>query len=543
MTKNIKADTTALLGDTAELKGGATQILREIAKLERKLEEKLPNPGSLYIMQKFLGSITTYAASSRGCDSAKDMNEEPKRFTPFEPCVLPIDALVPPQSEFSSALEGHFNSKHESISASSLSQTASLFDIELITSPDLSLLPFPFEKDFSEFTLSDVPTFEGTAIPFTISDRQYSSEEHTDLVYALCQVGDLVISGSKDKSIRIWDATSGRLRHQPLLEHRSSVHCIIADETQDIFISGDSAGRILSWQLSTGALQQDISKAHHGCVMGVALNDRYFVSASHDCTAKVWDRSIVLAHGDTKGGEPFPRKVLRGHTSAILALVLTDEKAITAGKDCKIRVFDLDTGTCLKKISSHENLIVTLAICKDQQHVISAGADPDILIHNVDSGDIIARLESGHGHIIRSLLFIKDEDIFVSGSYDKTVVIWQQDGVGNWERERVLDVSKAQRNLGLDKQAQQNDYDLAKSIQHAVKRGKDVDAQSRSMVFSLCSNGRQILCGAGSTILGWDFDDGAYAPILEAKSVTPSPSPSRVKSRARMSTLRKSWKG
>jgi WD40 repeat protein len=519
MTKVIKADTDKIRDDTAAMKRDTAQILQEIVKLKGELEEKLPNTGSLFIMQRFLGSLTTYAESSRGDGSTGEMGEELHIPTQLEHYIPPIGFLDSSQSGSSPTLASQTHYDAMSISTPSLSQASSLLDIEIIMPPDLSLLSF---DDLEKKSNSGVPKFQGVADPFTISDLQYFTEGHADLVYALCRVGSLVISGSRDTSIRIWDTRSGRLRHQPLSGHRGSVHCVIADETRDLLVSGDNKGRIISWKLSTGALQQDFPKAHESCVVGVALNKRYLVSASHDRTAKVWDRNTLLAHEEGGKSDISPKKVLRCHTSAILALVLTEEKAITAGNDCRIRVFDLDSGACLKTISSHKNFIATLALCQDKRHVISAGEDRYILIHDIESGDLVAKLEGGHRDIVRTLLVVPSSTIFISGSYDETVVIWAQNEDGNWKQERVLDVPKAQRSLGLDKLVRQRGYDLTESLRNAAEAGKDAGVFSDSKVFALCSNGRQILCGAGSTILGWDFDDTAVSGIgSRTRNVSP----------------------
>jgi F-box and WD-40 domain protein 1/11 len=89
-------------------------------------------------------------------------------------------------------------------------------------------------------------------------------------------------------------------------------------------------------------------------------------------------------------------------------VVLTENEVVTACGDRQIRVFDIDTGTCVRQMSSHEKTIVSLALSADGQCIVSAGGKIDVFIHHKQSGEVVSRLR-GHQNLIRALMVIYEE--------------------------------------------------------------------------------------------------------------------------------------
>jgi hypothetical protein len=97
--------------------------------------------------------------------------------------------------------------------------------------------------------------------------------------------------------------------------------------------------------------------------------------------------------------------------------------------------------------------------------------------------------------------------LIVTGSYDDSVAIWAYGDEGIRREERCLDIKETQRVLGLDLKQQQQSHDFTESVRNAVVTGTEIAALSSGVVFCMFSTERQILCGAGCTIVGWKFED------------------------------------
>ena len=127
---------------------------------------------------------------------------------------------------------------------------------------------------------------------------------HTDSVYCLEFDARRLVTGSRDRTIKVWDLRTGRLR-ATLRGHAGSVLCLKFDKIA--MARADS---------STECNDEDEE------------GDGFMVSGSSDCTVLVWDlRRLWRASGGSKtGGNPINagpelvKRVLRGHTGGVLDL-------------------------------------------------------------------------------------------------------------------------------------------------------------------------------------------------------------------------------
>ncbi|KAJ2080254.1 SCF ubiquitin ligase complex subunit cdc4 [Coemansia sp. RSA 988] len=115
-------------------------------------------------------------------------------------------------------------------------------------------------------------------------------EGHGDSVRAVAGHGNIVVSGSYDCTIRVWDVTTGRCLHQ-LEGHTSKVYTIVLDPDQHAIFSGSMDGMIRVWNWDTGACLR-ILRGHLTLVGLLALRHGTLVSAGADTTLRIWDHPL-----------------------------------------------------------------------------------------------------------------------------------------------------------------------------------------------------------------------------------------------------------
>jgi hypothetical protein len=143
--------------------------------------------------------------------------------------------------------------------------------------------------------------------------------------------GKRLVSVSKDRTVRIWDLTTGA-ELAVLMGHTGLINgvAVTPDGAKIVTASNDQTARI--WDARTGA-QLRLLKGHETFVYGVAVSPDggRVATGSGDKTARVWD----IETGDELA-------VLRGHTNWVYSVAITPDgnRIVTTSGDRTARVWD-----------------------------------------------------------------------------------------------------------------------------------------------------------------------------------------------------------
>ncbi|KAF1911347.1 WD40-repeat-containing domain protein [Ampelomyces quisqualis] len=268
---------------------------------------------------------------------------------------------------------------------------------------------------------------------FQLPHPNHPDEAHTECVYTIQYSGKFLVSGSRDRTIRVWNLDTQRLIHKPLVGHMASVLCLQFDERpeQDIIISGGSDCKIILWQFSTGRILKEIEKAHSESVLNLKFDDRYLVTCSKDKTIKVWNRRSIMPTDDTyplstlRSGAKFPSYIinmqeqvesqhlyykplvpyslimtLEGHGAAVNAIQILEGNIVSASGDRSVKVWNVRTGACIRTFSGHSKGIACVQF--DGRRIVSGSSDETVRIFDQATGAEVACLQ-GHSNLVRTV--------------------------------------------------------------------------------------------------------------------------------------------
>ena len=273
---------------------------------------------------------------------------------------------------------------------------------------------------------------------FQLPHRDHPEDAHTECVYTIQYSGKYLVSGSRDRTLRIWDLDTERLVTEPLQGHTGSVLCLQFDhsEEEDIIISGSSDTHVLLWQFSTGKLIKQLTNAHRESVFNLKFDKRFLVTCSKDKTIKIWNRH-ELQPGDrdypvkgVPGGGQCPTYILDMHAigsalreerfkfsemvlepythmmtldlhgAAVNAIQIYKDELVSASGDRNLRVWNIHTGECSTKIEAHTKGIACVQY--DGKRIVSGSSDNSIRIWDPISRTEVARLD-GHSRLVRTI--------------------------------------------------------------------------------------------------------------------------------------------
>jgi F-box and WD-40 domain protein 1/11 len=272
---------------------------------------------------------------------------------------------------------------------------------------------------------------------FRLPHLQYPEEGHDECVYTIQHAGEWLVSGSRDRTIRIWDLTTSRLRHgQPaiLKGHVASVLCLQFDASpeNDIIVSGGSDSWVIIWRFSTGEIIKKMDKAHTESVLNLRFDHRYIVTCSKDKTIKIWNRHTITCDSplvpayvvnqfkDPLNGDLIMEhsllSTLTGHGAAVNAVMIHNDTIVSASGDRTIKAWNIQTGKCEKQYIGHTKGIACVQY--DGRRIISGSSDNTVRIFDADRQVEVACL-TGHSNLVRTvqarfgdLETISDEELY-----------------------------------------------------------------------------------------------------------------------------------
>ncbi|XP_006898634.1 PREDICTED: F-box/WD repeat-containing protein 10 [Elephantulus edwardii] len=173
-------------------------------------------------------------------------------------------------------------------------------------------------------------------------------------------------------------------------------------------------------------------RGHTGSIHALFLceKENVLLSGSYDLSIRCWD----LKTGN------FIR-IFYGHQGTINCIDLCKKKLVSGGKDCQVKVWDIDTAKCLKTFKHKEPILATKI---NDTYIVSSCEQGMVKVWHIAMAQLVKTL-TGHEGPVKCLFF--DEWHLLSGSSDGFVMAWSM--VGKYERclmgfkhpREVLDVS------------------------------------------------------------------------------------------------------
>lgn len=259
---------------------------------------------------------------------------------------------------------------------------------------------------------------KGRFTNFQLPHPAYAHEAHRECVYTIQFFGKWLVSGSRDKTLRVWDLETRRLRGAPLTGHTQSVLCLQFDPTEkeDVIISGSSDTNIIVWRFSTGQKIKEILQAHRDPVLNLRFDHRYLVTCSKDKLIKIWNR-YELSPLDKDYPKISPASTAKMPAYIIDTLAASPQQIEQKLANRQIKV--LQPYSLLMSLDGHNAAVNAIQIDRDQ--IVSASGDRLIKVWSVLDGRLMSTLP-GHQKGIACVQF--DSKRIVSGSSDNTVRIY-----------------------------------------------------------------------------------------------------------------------
>jgi len=314
--------------------------------------------------------------------------------------------------------------------------------------------------------------------------------------------GSKVVSVSRDRTIKFWNVENGKMLNSIVIGNNIAAWCVTFSPDGKKIVSGNSDNSVKVWDVRSGKLLKTVV-GHKNSVRSVAVSPdgTKIISGSRDSTIKVWDM---------KSGKEL--NTFKNHKDSVVSVNFSPDggKIVSGSYDGTAKISDLQTGKVLKTLKDHKDAIWSVNFSPDGKEVLSGSFDNTIRLWDLETGKTLKVFD--HKASVYSAAFSKDGNSIVSGSSGKTIKLWKLN------REAAFITLKGHKDR-IWYATFSPDGSKAVSCSNDgviklwdIKTGKAIKTfEEKKAVFSLAfsKDGKRVLSGGGDfTAKLWDLETG-----------------------------------
>jgi WD40 repeat protein/serine/threonine protein kinase len=229
---------------------------------------------------------------------------------------------------------------------------------------------------------------------------------------AMSSDGLTAVSSARDRTVRIWDLAAGRCLHV-LREHADNVRGLALTPDGVLAVSAGDDDTIRLWHVPSGQWQATLpGDCGRVGAVDVTPDGKMVVSGGWDGSVRLWD---------TRSRECV--RIFQSYTGPVVAVAVAADgtSVLSGGHDMRVRLWDVIAGSCLRVLEGHTNGVREVALTPDGRAAFSAGWDGSLRVWDVGTGECLRALQTSP---IQNLALTPDGRIAASACYDQTLRVW-----------------------------------------------------------------------------------------------------------------------
>lgn len=367
--------------------------------------------------------------------------------------------------------------------------------------------------------------------------------------------GKTVLSGSWDKTLRLWDVATG-LELRCFNGHTGQVYSVAFSKDGLSAVSGSEDGTIISWDLQSGEKIR-VFHGHTGPIYSVVFSadGHSIVSGSRDKTIKQWDfqtgrelhtfsglvdpitavafspdgSKIIAASGKKLFlWDAASHKQLRffeGHSGFIEFVTFSPDSrsVLSGGDDDTMKLWNVSTGKEIRSFKGHRQWVASGKFSHDGKFIVSGSGDRSVMLWSVETGDLIRSFQ-GHTDSVARVAFSKDSRTILSGSRDASMLLWDTESGKKLQIFRGTTTPLYSVGFSTDSTALESIAWSGKSRSFNLINGQLIDLPNKAVkpvsAFAIYQNNPLMAVGERKTIKLWDMTSNKELISFQGHSET-----------------------
>ena len=226
---------------------------------------------------------------------------------------------------------------------------------------------------------------------------------------------ELLVSGSSDSTVRLWDWRDGRLIAAVALS-RLGVRGLAVFAQGRFALIGSAHGQVDLLDLGTRERVAGLSVSDRSAItaLAVSADGRIAVCASRDGKLRVWkvaERTLILT--------------ISAHAERVTSVAVSGDgtRAISSSDDATLQIWNLETAALQHTLAGHSADVNCVALTADGRFALSGSTDRTLILWDAAQG-VRLRTLAGHAASVTAVAIAADGRRSVSGSSDGSAQLW-----------------------------------------------------------------------------------------------------------------------
>ncbi|KAL1737046.1 WD40-repeat-containing domain protein [Schizophyllum commune] len=215
--------------------------------------------------------------------------------------------------------------------------------------------------------------------------------------------------------------------------HSNTIYCLqlhtypasSSTGTRQVLFTGSRDRTVREWDLTSGTVTRVISGVHTSSVLSLCVREvqvdgqsiTYLATAGSDCRVALYNLS-----------EDRDVCQIQDHEDSVLCVRFDDQRLVTCSKDHTIRTYSFPDLRPLHTLLDHRAAVNAVALCGNL--IVSGSGDRSVRLWNAESGQLLRTFENHHHRGIASIDF--KLPYVLSGSSDKHLRLFDVLNASGW---------------------------------------------------------------------------------------------------------------
>lgn len=226
--------------------------------------------------------------------------------------------------------------------------------------------------------------------------------------------------GRKMLKLKSW---SGKYHQDHFFGHRSACRSLKLLPAHNLVVTGSLDKTVRLWDLAAG-MPLSVSRPHGGTVRAVAMDARAVISGCTDHLLRVWD---ARSEGDSAPAAAMfdlsvpADRLLRGHIGPVSSLCLTEAALYSGSWDYTVRAWRRGGGDDWEcsSVLRYDDWVYSVA-ARGGHLLVSAGVE--VLVHDLETGQLTRKFQNLHDGHVASVEGTQNGRMLFTGAVDGLVM-------------------------------------------------------------------------------------------------------------------------